>query len=131
MLLPLWLPCAIYLLAKIDLGSAFDLLNGLAYGSLTLAGVPYGISALIFIVLLRGRKVDAYYKAAKIAPLLFIPIFAIYLHQTEFLGHTTPSIQDIFASIVWAAMLGIPVGYAYVFVILMGAKYLKYIGKVI
>jgi len=127
--LPLVVPCALYALGSFELGSVIESLSGFSVVTLTLAGIPYSVLALISLAILWGREAKSYYKAAKLAPLLFVPFFALYIFNTELLGVTTLSAKDLVGSLVWSAILVVPVGYIYVFFVLTGAKLLGFSGK--
>ena len=121
--MPLLIPIVLRALGTvIEFGSILQTVYGIAYSSILLAGIPYGITATLTLVYLYGRKIEAYYKAARIAPWVFLPVFAIYVYKTELLGRTSASVADIFGSFIWAAVLVLPIGYLYVAIVLLVAK---------
>jgi hypothetical protein len=81
------------------------LLSGLAGGP---AYVPF-ICGLLW--LLRGRTADAYWYASLVAPLLFAPVFILYL---AVLGYFLPSPEPFIDNVLFYLRYLLGVGYAYV-----------------
>lgn len=123
--MPLLLPAVLCILNVVaELGAVFGYVHSVAYVSLVLAGTPYAVVATIAFVFLWARKIEAYYTAAKVAPLIFIPIFAAYIYITELLGRTSGSVSDVVSSIIWSAVLVLPIGYLYVAIVFLVGSWL-------
>jgi hypothetical protein len=106
-------------------------LGTLLGGSLWLAGLPYALFAAVSLFFLRHQSSTAYRRAAFAAPVLFIP-FLWFTFLCVSLASSELTLREQLAqtpaSLGYLALLVLPLGYAYVAIVLVVSAALSRLG---
>ena len=122
-LAPLLVPACVWLLHVLGLADRGFLLGGLV-GSLIVAGIPYAAFAIVGLAYLWDRPLAEYIRWSVRGPVLFIPVLAVFLMWSEFLGRVR-SLMEFGDLLLLTVPLVLVVGYAYVGAFCIGVRALS------
>ncbi len=99
---------------------------GVLATSVVVGGIPYVVAASLSLYLLRAKPPEAYWRLARWAPLIFVPIFGASLVVSGLLG-AVDDLTDLWAIPMISAIYAVyvlPVGYFYVLIAWLGYLWL-------
>ena len=122
-LLPLLVPACVYLLHVLGFVGPSLMLGGLL-GSILVAGIPYAAFAVVALVFLWNRPLVEYTRWSVRAPVIFLPLLALFLAWSEFLGRVRSLLEFCDMLLVTVPVVLI-LGYAYVGLFYLGVRVLS------
>jgi len=93
-------------------------------GAILVAGIPYATFAVVALVFLWNRPLVEYTRWSVRAPVIFLPLLALFLAWSEFLGRVRSLLEFCDMLLVTVPVVLI-LGYAYVGLFYLGVRVLS------